>query len=83
MERFDECVNPQRAASNQCLGRGRIAAYVGIDGTTRVRCRNCGKKRGIDQSECEHCGAVLKTPAKDGREIFESMEREVEAVVVA
>lgn len=40
----------------------------------RVRCAACAKKRSIERTTCEHCGAPWAEPKRDGTEIFESVE---------
>ena len=40
----------------------------------RVKCPSCAKKRSIERTACEHCGAPWAEPKRDGTEIFENVE---------
>jgi ABC-type transport system involved in multi-copper enzyme maturation permease subunit len=40
----------------------------------REACPNCKKLRTVDREKCEHCGADLAPPEKNGTEIFEPLE---------
>jgi predicted amidophosphoribosyltransferase len=45
-----------------------------------VTCSSCGKKRGVENELCEHCGKPQARVEPDGREIFEdasAMDREM------
>jgi hypothetical protein len=50
----------------------------------RIDCPSCGKRRMVARTTCEHCGAAMPEPERDGTEIFESVESlELEEAPVA
>jgi hypothetical protein len=38
--------------------------YLALNHTTVIRCAACGKKRGLERSDCPSCGALLPVPER-------------------
>lgn len=53
---------------------GLFVFLVANNWPRRVRCDACTKKRSIERTACEHCGAPWAEPKRDGTEIFESVD---------
>jgi hypothetical protein len=54
------------------LGPAAVVTMLGLNAwPARELCASCGDKRLVGRRECSRCGALLASPAIDGREIFE------------
>jgi hypothetical protein len=51
---------------------GVLGAIAVLDFVATIPCTACGRRRLVDRDHCEHCGAAMPTPARDGTEIFEA-----------
>ncbi|HSY43057.1 MAG TPA: hypothetical protein VK811_04050, partial [Candidatus Acidoferrum sp.] len=60
------------AVFNLFFGLPGLLAFICVqEWPVRVACPHCKKPRMMDREKCEHCGADIEPPAKNGTEIFE------------
>lgn len=62
------------AVFNFFFGLPGLLAFICVqEWPVRVACPHCRKPRMMDREKCEHCGADIEPPAKNGTEIFEAI----------
>lgn len=55
------------------LGLYGVLLVLALDAwPARERCPNCGRRRVVTRTACEHCGAGFAIPPPDGTEIFDT-----------
>lgn len=53
-----------------CLNLAGFLTYLALNHYPLVRCHSCGRRRGLNRSDCSSCGALLPSPSAQDTDLI-------------